>query len=160
MKMMMSRSAKLKYKKEIKILPHVEKLQNDLEGNEIIEFIEMSDLYFTIIITPTKNSKWSDGVFEFRVNFNNENDTLPDSITSEEYIFHPNIGDDFSVSDKALKQDWNASFDLYKVLTNFYENFFEKDELNLESPTNKYAAELYKKDINEFYKKVRDSIQG
>ena len=120
----------------------------------------MSDLYFTIIITPTKNSKWSDGVFEFRVNFNNENDTLPDSITSEEYIFHPNIGDDFSVSDKALKQDWNASFDLYKVLTNFYENFFEKDELNLESPTNKYAAELYKKDINEFYKKVRDSIQG
>jgi len=84
---------------------------------------------------------------------------LPKSINCEEYVFHPNIGNDFSVSDKALKEDWNASFDLYKVLTNFYENFFEKDKLNLESPSNNDVAQLYKNNISEFFKELEKSLK-
>jgi len=156
-------------KKEIIQLPEcIEKFKKDVEGNELIQFTKFDDesLQLTFSLKPSKNSKWFGAVYRFSANLNEATDILPKNITAVDLIFHPNISatetnnNDFTISEVALKEDWNASFDLYKAIYNFYENFFEKEKLNLDSPLNNYAADLYKKDINEFNKAVENSLFG
>lgn len=113
-------------------------------------------IWNAVILGP-KDTVWEGGCFKLTMEFPNNYPTSPPVVKFVTPVFHPNIYSDgkicLDILDKAWTPMYNASgilVSLQVLLTN----------PNPDSPANTYCAKLFKENILEYNRLVRECVEN
>lgn len=138
------------------------RLQKDMTALELppsikVIFPEPSDLFhFKLTINP-QQGYYKSGIFEFKIEINNNFPIEPPKIKCSNKIYHPNIDLDGNVCLNILREDWSPVLNLNSVFIGLNFLFLEP---NPNDPLNKEAANVLVKNKTQFTRNVRDSMRG
>lgn len=102
-----------------------------------------------------EDTVYSTGLFKLSIKIPDDYPIKPPSIRFLKPIFHPNIYRDGKICLDVLLQEWSPVQNIRTILISIRSLLADP---NPNSPANREAATLYLKDINEFNKRVLQSI--
>lgn len=100
---------------------------------------------------------YKNGLFQFKVEINNNFPIEPPKIKCLNKIYHPNIDLDGNICLNILREDWSPVLSLNSVLIGLNFLFLEP---NPNDPLNKEAANVLFKNKAIFGRNVRNSMRG
>ena len=81
----------------------------------------------------------------------------PPKVTCQTRIYHPNINLEGKVCLNILREDWKPVLDINAVIYGLIYIFYEP---NPDDPLNHEAAELFRRDVNQFRLLVSRTLRG
>jgi ubiquitin-protein ligase len=109
------------------------------------------------IIRGPEDTIYQTGNFKLLIRIPDDYPIKPPSIRFLNKMFHPNIYRDGKICLDVLLQEWSPVQNIRTILISIRSLLADP---NPNSPANRDAATLYLKDINEFNKKVIESINN
>jgi ubiquitin-conjugating enzyme E2 D len=103
------------------------------------------------IVGPS-NSPYAGGFFKLSVSFSEKYPFKPPKLKFITKIFHPNINSNGSICLDILNNNWSPALTIIKVLLSISSLLTDP---NPSDPLDKYAANLYLNNIEEYNKKAR-----
>jgi len=131
----------------------------ELDGGNVarIEFPNPNDLTnFQVFVKP-ETGYWKDATYQFDVAIPPHYPHNPPKITCKTMIYHPNINLQGNVCLNILREDWKPVLDINAVIYGLIYLFYEP---NPSDPLNHEAAELLRKDVNQFKLLVNRTLRG
>lgn len=131
----------------------IEIKKNDIEG---IELIDTEDIFiWKVSIDGPKESAFEDGKFALRISFDEKYPIKAPSVKFLTEMFHPNIYKDGKICVDILQSEWSPSQNVETVLQSIRSLLLDP---NPNSPANRDAANLYTRNKELYYSKVKDII--
>lgn len=103
------------------------------------------------------DSPYQGAKFPIEMNFDSSYPVKPPSVKFTKFVFHPNIYRDGKICIDILQDKWAPSLNIQSILLSLVSLF---DDPNVNSPANRDAATLYKKNVKEFNQKVKSFIKN
>lgn len=131
----------------------------ELDGGKvaIIDFPNPNDLtVFTVSITPDSGF-WKGATYIFQFNIPCHYPHSPPKVLCSTKIYHPNINLEGNVCLNILREDWKPVLDINGVIYGLIYLFYEP---NPEDPLNHEAADLFRRDVNQFQRLVQRTLRG
>lgn len=131
----------------------------ELDGGKVatIEFSNPNDLTsFRVSITPD-TGYWARATYHFTFTIPAHYPHSPPKVDCTTKIYHPNINLDGKVCLNILREDWKPVLDINAVIYGLIYLFYEP---NPDDPLNHEAAELFRKDVNQFERLVTRTLRG
>ena len=131
----------------------------ELDGGRVanIEFPNPNDLtVFHVSITPDSGF-WKNATYKFKFDIPDHYPHSPPKIHCETKIYHPNINLEGKVCLNILREDWKPVLDINAVIYGLIFLFYEP---NPDDPLNHEAAELFRKDVQQFERLVQRTLRG
>ena len=100
-----------------------------------------------------EDTPWEDGCFQLKLEFTSE---YPDKAPVVKFItkiYHPNVYADGSICLDILQNQWSPMYDISAILTSIQSLLTDP---NPNSPANPEASRVYKDDLAEYNRKVRE----
>jgi ubiquitin-protein ligase len=108
------------------------------------------------IIKGPEDTIYQTGTFKLSIRIPDDYPIKPPSIRFLNPIFHPNIYRDGKICLDVLLNEWSPVQNIRTILISIISLLADP---NPNSPANRDAANLYLKDINQFNKKVLESLK-
>lgn len=131
----------------------------ELDGGKVakIDFPNPNDLTeFKVSVTPD-TGYWAGATYHFVFRIPGHYPHSPPKVDCQTKIYHPNINLEGKVCLNILREDWKPVMDINAVIYGLIFLFYEP---NPDDPLNIEAAELFRKDVSEFERLVKRSLQG
>lgn len=113
-----------------------------------------NDLVWNAIISNlNENSPFKDGFFKLQITLNESYPYKPPKVKMKTKIFHPNIKNEEICLDIIKDDRWSPALTIEKILLSISSLL---DDPNPDDPLDVSAAILYKNNISEYNKKVKD----
>jgi len=131
----------------------------ELDGGRVanIEFPNPNDLtVFHVSITPDSGF-WKNATYKFKFDIPDHYPHTPPKVHCETKIYHPNINLEGKVCLNILREDWKPVLDINAVIYGLIFLFYEP---NPDDPLNHEAAELFRKDVQQFERLVQRTLRG
>jgi ubiquitin-conjugating enzyme E2 M len=123
----------------------------------IIDFPNPNDLtMFHVAITPDTGF-WKGAKYDFTFQIPAHYPHNPPKVTCGTQIYHPNINLEGKVCLNILREDWKPVLDINAVIYGLIYLFYEP---NPDDPLNHEAADLFRKDVNQFNRLVQRTLRG
>jgi ubiquitin-conjugating enzyme E2 D/E len=103
-------------------------------------------------ITGPENTPFQNGIFKLTINFGTNYPFKPPQVKFTTKVFHPNIDKSGNICLDILKDQWSPALSMSKVLLSISSLLMDP---NPDDPLDAEAAELYKRDIDEYYNKIK-----
>lgn len=143
------------YQSHTNTLPDIAELDGGRVAN--IEFPNPNDLtVFHVSITPDSGF-WKNATYKFKFDIPDHYPHSPPKIHCETKIYHPNINLEGKVCLNILREDWKPVLDINAVIYGLIFLFYEP---NPDDPLNHEAAELFRKDVQQFERLVQRTLRG
>ena len=110
-------------------------------------------IWNAIISNLNERSPFKNGFFKLQIIFNDNYPYSPPKIKMKTKIFHPNIKNEEICLDIIKEDRWSPALTVEKVLLSISSLL---DDPNPDDPLDVSASILYKNNINDYNKKVRD----
>mmetsp|Transcript_48971 Transcript_48971/g.72817 ORF Transcript_48971/g.72817 Transcript_48971/m.72817 type:complete len:202 (-) Transcript_48971:201-806(-) len=131
----------------------------ELDGGKvaIIDFPNANDLTtFNVSVTPDSGF-WKNATYLFTFVIPPHYPHSPPRVTCKTQIYHPNINMEGNVCLNILREDWNPVLDTNAVIYGLIYLFYEP---NPADPLNHEAADLFRRDKNQFERLVQRTLRG
>ena len=131
----------------------------ELDGGKVakIDFPNPNDLTtFKVSITPDTGF-WKGATYLFTFQIPDHYPHTPPKVHCETRIYHPNINLEGKVCLNILREDWKPVLDINAVIYGLIYLFYEP---NPDDPLNHEAAELFRRDVNQFQRLVERTLRG
>jgi len=131
----------------------------ELDGGKVasIDFPNPNDLtIFNVSITPDTGF-WKGATYQFKFNIPPHYPHSPPKVLCCTKIYHPNINLEGNVCLNILREDWKPVLDINGVIYGLIYLFYEP---NPEDPLNHEAADLFRRDVNQFQRMVQRTLRG
>jgi len=131
----------------------------ELDGGKVamIDFPNPNDLTtFHVRITPDTGF-WEGASYLFTFQIPDHYPHSPPKVHCETKIYHPNINLEGKVCLNILREDWKPVLDINAVIYGLIYLFYEP---NPDDPLNHEAAELFRRDVNQFQRLVSRTLSG
>ena len=131
----------------------------ELDGGRVanIEFPNPNDLtVFHVSITPDSGF-WKNATYKFKFDIPDHYPHSPPKIHCETKIYHPNINLEGKVCLNILREDWKPVLDINAVIYGLIFLFYEP---NPDDTLKHEAAELFRKDVQQFERLVQRTLRG
>ena len=113
-------------------------------------------LHFVITIKPDEGY-YRGGKFVFDFNVPAVYPHEPPKVKCTQKIYHPNVDTEGNVCLNILREDWKPVLDINAVIYGLIYLFYEP---NPDDPLNHEAAELFRRDVNQFQRLVDRTLRG
>lgn len=143
----------------------VKRLLNDLKAfnqdddNETL-FAAPHDnniMIWDCVMFGPEHSLWEGGIFKMTVTFSEDYPNKPPKIIMKTPVFHPNFYANGLICLDILNTQWSPVFDAHAVLKSIQSLLTDP---NPSSPANFQAAQLYRNNIQEYNKKVKECVEN
>lgn len=131
----------------------------ELDGGKVatIDFPNPNDLtVFHVSITPDTGF-WAGATYLFIFTIPDHYPHSPPKVLCQTKIYHPNINLEGNVCLNILREDWKPVLDINAVIYGLIYLFYEP---NPDDPLNHEAAELFRRDANQFKRLVERTLRG
>jgi len=131
----------------------------ELDGGKVakIEFPNPNNLStFHVSVTPDTGF-WKGATYLFTFQIPDHYPHTPPKVHCETRIYHPNINLEGKVCLNILREDWKPVLDINAVIYGLIYLFYEP---NPDDPLNHEAAELFRRDVNQFQRLVDRTLRG
>jgi len=131
----------------------------ELDGGKVavVDFPNPHDLTeFMVTISPDSGF-WKGATYLFKFNIPSHYPHSPPKVICLTKIYHPNINLEGNVCLNILREDWKPVLDINAVIYGLIYLFYEP---NPEDPLNHEAADLFRKDVNQFQRLVQRTLRG
>jgi len=129
----------------------------DMGSVGTIQFPNPDDLTaFNVSITPD-SGYWQGATYLFSFNIPPQYPHSPPKVRCQTKIYHPNINLQGAVCVNILRDDWNPVLDINNVINGLLVLFYNP---NPNSPLNQEAADLLRKDYDQFHRQVQRTLRG
>jgi len=131
----------------------------DLDAGSLVtvEFPNPNKLTsFNVSITPD-SSYWKDATYQFKFIVPPNYPHSPPKVHCQTTIYHPNINLEGNVCLNILRDDWKPVLDINSVIEGLLYLFYDP---NPNDPLNQEAAELLRRDKNQFGRLVQRTLGG
>jgi len=131
----------------------------ELDGGKVakIEFPNPNKLStFNVSVTPDTGF-WKGATYLFTFQIPDHYPHTPPKVHCETRIYHPNINLEGKVCLNILREDWKPVLDINAVIYGLIYLFYEP---NPDDPLNHEAAELFRRDVNQFQRLVDRTLRG
>lgn len=131
----------------------------ELDGGKVatVTFPNANDLTsFNVSISPD-TGYWKGATYHFVFSIPAHYPHSPPKVECKTKIYHPNIDLEGKVCLNILREDWRPVLDINSVI---YGLIFLFIEPNPDDPLNHEAAELFRKDVNQFERLVNRTLRG
>jgi ubiquitin-conjugating enzyme E2 A len=126
---------------------------------------ENNILIWEAVIFGPEDTPWEGGSFKLLIEFSEDYPNKPPMVKFMTPIYHPNgkigflilVYGDGKICLDILTNEWSPIFDVHAILTSIQSLLSDP---NPNSPANAEAARLYTENIQEYYKKVKDCVEG
>lgn len=133
-----------------------EYLQLQKEPIEGIKIVNNEDLaHWIVIINGPVGTPFEGGIFEVRMDFHDDYPIKAPSVKFLTEIYHPNIYRDGFVCINILQDEWTPAQSIGTIMLSIISLLMDP---NPNSPANREASDLFVRDKNSYYKKVRELI--
>lgn len=149
-------------KKGKKKSPALLRVQTDLDELELpnnarVILVDPENIQtFKVSVTPD-GGYWKGATYTFNFAFPDDYPIKPPKVTCDNKIYHPNIDLQGNVCLNLLKADWRPILSTQQIIHGLIFLFLEP---NPADPLNLEAAEVFRKNINQFKKNVDKSLAG
>lgn len=109
-----------------------------------------------VIIGPT-DTPYEDGTFRLVLNFNENYPRTPPNVKFLSTMFHPNIYPTGEICIDILQNRWSPTYDVSAILTSIQSLL---NDPNTGSPANVEASNLYRDDLKEYEKRVKETVES
>ena len=131
----------------------------ELDGGKVatVTFPNPNDLtLFNVSISPD-TGYWAGATYHFVFTIPAHYPHSPPKVECKTKIYHPNIDLQGKVCLNILREDWRPVLDINSVIYGLIYLFYEP---NPDDPLNHEAAELFRKDVNQFERLVNRTLRG
>lgn len=131
----------------------------ELDGGDVasIDFPNPNNLTnFTVTITPDSGF-WKGATYVFKFDVPPHYPHSPPKVLCQTKIYHPNINLEGNVCLNILREDWKPVLDINAVIYGLIYLFYEP---NPDDPLNHEAADLFRRDENQFQRLVQRTLRG
>mmetsp|Transcript_32123 Transcript_32123/g.96260 ORF Transcript_32123/g.96260 Transcript_32123/m.96260 type:complete len:223 (-) Transcript_32123:645-1313(-) len=131
----------------------------ELDGGKVatIDFPNPNNLTtFHVRVTPDTGF-WQGASYLFTFQIPDHYPHSPPKVHCETKIYHPNINLEGKVCLNILREDWKPVLDINAVIYGLIYLFYEP---NPDDPLNHEAAELFRRDVNQFQRLVSRTLSG
>ena len=128
-------------------------IQNDPPSNCSAGVVNDNLMCWEATILGPSDSPYSGGMFKLSLNFPGDYPFKPPKVKFLTKILHPNINTHGSICLDILNKSWSPALTIQKVLLSISSLLTDP---NPDDPLNTEIANLYKKNRDEFNKKVRN----
>jgi ubiquitin-conjugating enzyme E2 M len=131
----------------------------ELDGGKVatVTFPNPNDLtLFNVSISPD-TGYWAGAIYHFVFTIPAHYPHSPPKVECKTKIYHPNIDLQGKVCLNILREDWRPVLDINSVIYGLIYLFYEP---NPDDPLNHEAAELFRKDVNQFERLVKRTLRG
>lgn len=111
---------------------------------------------FQVEVLP-ESGFWTGAKFLFAFRFPAEYPHTPPKVTCLTKILHPNIDWEGNVCLNILREEWKPILDVNAIIYGLLHLFAEP---NPDDPLNKEAAELFRADVKQFERIVKQTLRG
>jgi len=118
---------------------------------------ENNMMIWEAIIFGPDDTNWEGGSFKLTLEFSEEYPNKPPQVKFISPMFHPNIYNDGRICLDILDNKWSPIYDVSTILASIQSLLTDP---NIESPANAEAAKLHSENIQEYYKRVRESVEN
>lgn len=108
-----------------------------------------------IISNTNEDSPFKNGFFKLQIIFTENYPYSPPKIKMKTKVFHPNIKNEEICLDIIKEDRWSPALTVEKILLSISSLL---DDPNPDDPLDVTAANLYKNNLNEYKRKVRDYV--
>ncbi|XP_058807924.1 NEDD8-conjugating enzyme UBE2F-like [Phymastichus coffea] len=144
------------------LIKEAQEMEQNLPSNCKVTFNDPHCLHeFDLLIVPDEGY-WSGGYFHFLITVPEDYNIIPPTVKCLTKLWHPNINEDGQVCLSILRQSsidgmgWAPTRKLKDIVWGLCSLF--SDLLNFDDPLNKEAADMFSKDKELFYIKVKEYI--
>ena len=132
---------------------------NENDENETILATPHEDnlMIWDCIIFGPEDTPWDGGCFKLTLTFSEEYPNKPPVAHMNTSVFHPNFYTDGRICLDILQNQWSPIIDVHAVLTSIQSLLTDPNPL---SPANVEAAKLYRENIQEYYKRVKECVEN
>lgn len=138
------------------------RIQKDLAEVELgtaatLTFPNPNDLTDFLVEILPESGFWTGAKFKFSFRFPAEYPHTPPKVTCQTRILHPNIDWEGNVCLNILREEWKPILDVNAIIYGLLHLFAEP---NPDDPLNKEAAELFRADVKQFERAVKQTLRG
>lgn len=138
------------------------RIQKDLAEVELgtaatLTFPNPNDLTDFLVEIMPESGFWTGARFKFSFRFPAEYPHTPPKVICQTRILHPNIDWEGNVCLNILREEWKPILDVNAIIYGLLHLFAEP---NPDDPLNKEAAELFRADIRQFERIVKQTLRG
>ncbi|KAJ1916679.1 Ubiquitin-conjugating enzyme E2 2 [Mycoemilia scoparia] len=109
------------------------------------------------VIFGPADTPFEDGTFKLVLEFEETYPTKPPNVKFVSKIYHPNVYISGDICLDILQNRWSPTYDVAAILTSIQSLLHDP---NPSSPANAEAAALYKDNIKEYQRRVRESVEA
>ena len=111
---------------------------------------------WTCVIFGPDDTIWEGGIFQLTMNFSEEYPIKPPKVRFVTKMFHPNIYVNGDICLDILQNNWSATYDVSSILVSIQ---LLLNEPNPNSPANGEAADLFRRNKQEYNKRVQEIVE-
>ncbi|KAI9189393.1 Ubiquitin-conjugating enzyme E2 2 [Blastocladiella emersonii ATCC 22665] len=108
------------------------------------------------VIFGPPETPFEDGTFKLVMEFDETYPNKPPKVKFVSKMFHPNVYANGDLCLDILQNRWSPTFDVAAILTSIQSLLHDP---NPSSPANVEAAQLFRDNINEYHKRVREIVE-
>lgn len=121
-----------------------------------IKILDPKDLRkWNAIVTGPSDTPYANHQFNMEIKFNDDYPVKPPSVKFVSPIFHPNVYRDGKICVDILQGEWSPAQNVRTILVSIRSLLMDP---NPNSPANRDAAVIFKRDIEEYNKKVKSFL--
>lgn len=103
------------------------------------------------------DTPFEDGTFKLIIDFDETYPTKPPNVKFVSKIYHPNVYLSGDICLDILQNRWSPTYDVAAILTSIQSLLHDP---NVNSPANPEAASLYKDNLKEYQRRVREFVEA
>ncbi|KAI9220752.1 ubiquitin-conjugating enzyme/RWD-like protein [Blastocladiella britannica] len=113
-------------------------------------------MQWNAVIFGPPDTPFEDGVFKLVLDFDESYPNKPPKVRFASRMFHPNVYANGDLCLDILQNRWSPTFDVAAILTSIQSLLHDP---NPSSPANVEAATLFRENITEYHKRVREVVE-
>lgn len=139
-----------------RLLKDLQKIQKE-EDNGINATPQEENLFtWEAIIEGPEKTPWEGGLFELKLEFNENYPSKAPNVSFVTEVFHPNVYSDGRICLDILMNQWSPVYDVWAILTSIRSLLCDP---NPASPANSEAARLFQENKGEYERRVTKVVE-
>lgn len=116
----------------------------------------MTAVDICILPMPTADTPFEDGTFKLILTFDESYPNKPPTVKFLSRMFHPNVYANGELCLDILQNRWSPTYDVTAILTSVQSLLHDP---NPGSPANAEAAMLYRENMKEYVRRVKETVE-